>query len=244
MHDHQESPDRHYRKVVSFVRRSPRMNQSQHKSWQRWHDRYVLDLPQGELETQLAPQDPIDLLAAFGRQAPLAVEIGSGSGENLAAMALEHPDWNLLAFEVFEPAVARTFVRLAAAEVDNVRIVVADGADGLAQLVRPGQLQELWTYFPDPWHKVRHHKRRLVNTDFATLVASRLTSQGRWRLATDWDRYAEAMREVLDHHPGLVNDSAENGWAPRFPGRPLTRFEQRGLDAGRPVHDLCYRRVR
>lgn len=232
--------------MASFVRRSPRMTTSQHKAWERWRDRYVLDLPHTQVNTELTPQPVLDVEQVWGRRAPLAVEIGSGAGENLVSMARAHPDWNLLAFEVYERSVAATLIRLAAEGIDNVRLVVADGRQGLELLVAPGGLQELWTFFPDPWHKKRHHKRRLITDEFADLVSARLTPGGVWRLATDWDDYAQAIREVLDPRLDLVNPHAlddTDGWAPRCALRPLTKYERRGLQAGRAVHDLVYQRV-
>ena len=244
--DEAAAAERGPRRVASFVRRSPRMTASQQKAWQRWRERYVLDLPHAQVTTDLLPQPTLDAEQVWGRRAPLAVEIGSGAGENLVAMAGAHPDWNLLAFEVYERSVAATMIRLAAEGIDNVRLVMADGRQGLEHLVAPGALQELWTFFPDPWHKKRHHKRRLVTDEFAGLVASRLAPGGVWRLATDWDDYALAIREVLDARLDLVNPHAvagSSGWAPRCALRPLTKYELRGIHAGRSVHDLVYQRV-
>ena len=229
-----------HRDVVSYVRRSARMNESQQRAWDAHHDAWVVELAAGERATSVSPEARIDWTAVFGRDAPLKVEIGSGAGHAVTALAEAMPEANLVAFEVFTPAVASTLGRLARHGVDNVRVVVADGAQALSSVFDDGSVSELWTFFPDPWHKARHHKRRLVRPEFARLVASRLAPGGVWRLATDWDDYAEAMREVLDAEPGLVN--AHDGWAPRFPLRPVTRYEQRGLDAGRTIHDLEYRR--
>ena len=229
-----------HRDVVSYVRRSARMNESQQRAWDAHHDAWVVELAAGERATSVSPEARIDWTAVFGRDAPLKVEIGSGAGHAVTALAEAMPEANLVAFEVFTPAVASTLGRLARHGVENVRVVVADGAQALASVFDEGSVSELWTFFPDPWHKARHHKRRLVRPGFARLVASRLAPGGGWRLATDWDDYAEAMREVLDAEPGLVN--AHDGWAPRFPLRPVTRYEQRGLDAGRTIHDLEYRR--
>jgi len=229
-----------HRDVVSYVRRSARMNESQQRAWDAHHDSWVVELAAGERATSVSPEARIDWTAVFGREAPLKVEIGSGAGHAVTALAEAMPEANLVAFEVFTPAVASTLGRLARHGVENVRVVVADGAQALASVFDEGSVSELWTFFPDPWHKARHHKRRLVRPGFARLVASRLAPGGVWRLATDWDDYAEAMREVLDAEPGLVN--AHDGWAPRFALRPVTRFEQRGLDAGRTIHDLAYRR--
>jgi len=216
------------------------MNPSQAKAWDAHADRLVIVVPQRETSTSIAPDAAVDWDAAFGRRAPLVVEIGPGRGESLAALALRRPDVNIVAFEVFEPAVASGLSRLAKDGVANVRFVVANGAECLERLVPPAGLHELWTFFPDPWHKARHHKRRLVSTEFADVVASRLEPGGLWRLATDADDYADAMREVLDAHPALEN--VHGGWAPRFQARPVTKYEARGIAAGREIRDLTYRR--
>jgi tRNA (guanine-N7-)-methyltransferase len=227
-----------HRDVVSYVRRSARMNPSQQRAWDTHHEAWVLDLPAAQRTTSVAPDARLNWDAAFGRRAPLKVEIGSGTGHAITALAEANPGANLVAFEVFTPAVASTLGRLARHGLSNVRLVVADGAQALATVFEPASITELWTFFPDPWHKARHHKRRLVSPEFAAVVASRLTSEGVWRLATDWADYAEAMRETLDAAPGLRN--LNDGWAPRFAGRPITKYEQRGLDAGRTIYDLAY----
>lgn len=236
------------RDVVSFVRRSTRMNDSQRRALDRHGSTYLLQVPRGEMTMQVAADVQLDPVAIFGRTAPLAVEIGSGTGESLTAMAQAHPDWNILAFEAFERAIASTLIVLTQEVVGNVRVVHADGAQAFRDAMAADSVAELWTFFPDPWHKARHHKRRLVNPDFATVVARRLRPGGVWRLATDWDDYATAIREVLDAEPGLVNVYADRvdhqgvGWAPRDELRPVTKYENRGLTQGRVVHDLVYRR--
>lgn len=236
-----ETESRVHRGVVSFVRRSTRMNDAQTKAWARYKDRFVVDVERGELWTSLAPGARVDWDAAFGRQAPRVVEIGSGAGDSLVPMAAARPEVDFIAFEVFEPAVASTLGRLAREGVSNVRIVVADGAQGLAELFPTSSVAELWTFFADPWHKTRHHKRRLVNPDFADVAADKLIEVGLWRLATDWEDYAHWQRETLEVHPRFEN--AFDGWAPRLEARPVTKYEARGLAAGRAVHDLCFRRV-
>ncbi|MFT4165400.1 MAG: tRNA (guanosine(46)-N7)-methyltransferase TrmB [Microlunatus sp.] len=231
------------REVVSFVRRSTRMRPQQLRAWERLRHAYVLDIPRQTSSTSVKTGHRLDLTAAFGRAAPLIVEVGSGTGESLVAMAAARPDANVLAFEVYLPGIARTVSRLHDEQVGNVRLVQADVVDGFTHLLGPGSVAELWTFFPDPWPKARHHKRRLVDSSFADLVATRLRAGGDWRLATDWADYAEQIREVLDHHPDFENAAGTpDGWAERLPARPLTRFEQRGLDAGRTVRDLHYRR--
>jgi len=217
------------------------MNSSQARAWETLRERYVVEPAHDERVTSVAADAAVDWDAEFGRRAPMGVEIGSGAGETLAALALARPDENIVGFEVFAPAAASTLSRLDRAGAGNVRLVVADGAQGLATLFGPRCVSELWTFFPDPWHKKRHHKRRLVGAEFASLAASRLVVGGLWRLATDWADYAEWMRAVLDAEPGLANEYG--GWAPRWDQRPVTRFERRGLDAGRTIYDLCYRAV-
>ena len=157
--------------------------------------------------------------------------------ERAATRYLDH-----LAVEVYKPGVADLLLKAAQAGVANVRVAQANAPEVLEHMLAPGSVHELWVFFPDPWHKTRHHKRRLVQPEFADLVADRLVPGGDWWIATDWDDYAEHARGVLDAHTGLEN--VAGGWAPRHPGRPLTRFEQRGLDAGRRVLDLHYRRRR
>lgn len=217
------------------------MNESQRKAWDALAERWVIEVPVRATSTSIAPDAAVDWAAAFGRVAPLLVEIGPGRGESLVALAEQRPEVDIVAFEVFEPAVASGLARAARSGVTNVRFVVANGAEGLARLFAPGQVQELWTFFPDPWHKARHHKRRLVGPEFADLAASRLAASARWRLATDWADYAEWMRATLDAHPCFRNE--HDGWAPRWPARPVTKYEARGVTAGRSIFDLTYRRL-
>ncbi len=215
------------------------MNLSQQKAWERLRERWVLELPSAARDTSVAQDARIDPAAVFGRQAPLLVEIGSGNGDVVAALAQARPEADLLAFEVFEPAVASTLSKLERAGVENVRVVVADGAQAVATALPDAAITELWTFFPDPWHKSRHHKRRLVNPAFAAVVASKLAPGGCWRLATDWADYAQHARDVLDAEPGLIRcqDDPATRWAPR----PVTKYEARGIAAGREIVDLCYR---
>jgi tRNA (guanine-N7-)-methyltransferase len=227
------------RDVVSFVRRGDRMNPSQQRAWDTYRD-WIVTVPRGERSTSIAPGAEVDWDALFGRSAPLAVEIGSGTGDAVTAAGLAQPEVNHVAIEVFLPAIASTLGKAGRAGVDNVRVLLADGVQALETLFAPGSISELTTWFPDPWPKARHQKRRLVNAEFAALAASRLTPDGRWRLATDWEDYAEQMRAVLDAEPALAN--AYDGWAPRPGLRPVTRFEERAHAAGRTVRDLEYHR--
>lgn len=217
--------------VTSFARRGSRLTPGQQAAWDAHARRWVL--PEEVLRAHPTQPD-----RWFGRAAPLVVEIGSGTGEALVALAAERPEVNVLALEVWRPGVARSLRRLAEAGVTNARVALLDASWVLDRALGDGQLAELWTFFPDPWPKTRHHKRRLVTPDFAALAAHRLAVGSSWRLATDWDDYAEQMRAVLDAEPLL-----EGGVVPRWEERPVTKFERRGRAAGRAVVDLRYTRV-
>ncbi len=229
-----------HRDVVSYVRRSARMNPSQQRAWDSLREGLTVAVPARERSTSVAAEARVDWDAAFGRAAPLVVEIGSGTGEAVAAVASAHPERNVVSFEVFLPAVASAMARVAREGLTNVRFVVADGAEGVARLFGPGAVAELLVFFPDPWHKARHHKRRLVSADFADNAARVLAPGAAWRLATDWSDYATAIREMVGAHPAFVNPYA--GWAPRWDLRPVTKYEARGRAAGREIFDLTYLR--
>lgn len=222
---------RRIREVLTYSRRGSRLTPRQQAAWDAHHGDWVI--PEGAVD-----EPRFDLADWFGRRAPLIVEIGSGVGEATVALAATLPDHDVLALEVWRPGVAATLDRLAAARVGNVRLCGVDAVWVLEQLVCSGHLAALWTFFPDPWRKTRHHKRRLVAPAFAALAADRLAPHAPWRLATDWPDYAVQMQEVLDAEPRLVG-----GVAPRWAERPVTRFERKGIAAGRPVTDLCYRRA-
>ena len=217
------------------------MNDSQASAWERHHEQFIVEVPTAERVTAIDDDAVVDWDAVFGRQAPRIVEIGSGSGESLVPMAAARPEADFVAFEVYPPAVASTLGRLGRAGVTNVRIVMVDGAEALGKLFDDGALTELWTFFADPWHKTRHHKRRLVSTALADVAAAKLAEDGLWRLATDWEEYALWQRDLLDAHPRFAN--LHDGWAPRYEARPVTKYEAKGLDAGRTIFDLTYRRL-
>ncbi|MGI8458713.1 MAG: tRNA (guanosine(46)-N7)-methyltransferase TrmB [Propionibacteriaceae bacterium] len=224
----------------SFVRRSARMTAGQQRAWEEHRENWVLDVPRAELDTAVALDAHLDLPAAYGRNAPLVVEIGPGVGDSLVAMAAARPEVDVLAIEVWEPAVARILGSLARDGVANVRLLAADAVPALTVLIAPGSVAELWVFFPDPWPKTRHHKRRLVDAAFADLAADRLQPGGLWRLATDWAPYAEQMRAALDDHADFVVLDVDE--LADLPPRPVTRFERRALVADRTVTDLAYRR--
>ncbi|MBO1900798.1 tRNA (guanosine(46)-N7)-methyltransferase TrmB [Leucobacter weissii] len=227
---------------LSFVRRSGRMTPSQERAWEELRPRYLLELPREHGVTSVAEEARIDPAEVFGRAAPLTVEIGSGQGHAIVHAAAEHRDRDFLAIEVFRAGLARTMIRAEWAETTNLRMIEANAPEVLERALPPGAVDELWVFFPDPWAKSRHTKRRLVSDDFTRVAARALRSGGVVRLATDWEDYAEQMREVLDAAEGFERDF-EGEWAPRFEGRALTAFEQKGIDQGRAIRDLAYRRV-
>jgi tRNA (guanine-N7-)-methyltransferase len=222
---------RRMREVLSYSRRGSRFTPRQAEAWAAHHERWVI------------PDEAVDepgfrWSTWFGREAPMIVEIGSGVGEATAVLAAARPDHNVLGLEVWRPGVADTLWRLADAGADNVRLCAVDAIWSMEHLVEPDSLAGLWTFFPDPWPKQRHLKRRLVSTRFAGMAASRLRPGAEWRLATDWPDYAEQMRAVLDAEPSL-----EGGVVERWAERPVTRFERKGREAGREIVDLAYRRT-
>ena len=257
-----DEPRRARRDIVSFVRRGSRLSASRQDAWDRLSSRWVLAIPEGARDTLPAPGTRRDLREAFGRSAPLVVEIGSGQGENIAQAAAAHPERDHLAFEVYRPGVAQTLDYLErVGSPDNVRLVTLDALHSLSALLPERSLDEVWVFFPDPWHKSRHHKRRLINPPLLDVLAPLMREDAILRLATDWAEYARHMREILDNDSRLENlhphgsrppgsasdpvpeDMPAEGWAPRFEGRVLTSFERKAHDAGRIVWDLAYRRV-
>lgn len=228
-------------KPVSFVRRSGRMTPSQERAWADHRESYVLDIPHGPAATSVADGVTGDPEQIFGRKAPLIVEVGSGQGHAILYAAERHPEHNFLAIEVFRAGLARTMIRAEIAALDNLRLAEVNAPELLEKYLPAAAVDEIWVFFPDPWKKARHTKRRLISEDFVPIAARALRPGGMLRLATDWEEYAEQMRDVMgaaaDFTPGFEGD-----WAPRFEGRVLTAFEQKGIDRGRPIRDLSYRR--
>ena len=215
----------------TYTRRGSRFTARQQDAWERLADEWVIP--------DEAVDDPAFSLARwFGREAPIIVEIGSGIGEATAALAAARPDHDVLAFEVWRPGVADTLSQLERTGATNVRMISVDAVWSVEHLFGPDSISELWTFFPDPWPKKKHHRRRLVTPAFASRVATRLVPGATWRLATDWPDYAEQMREVLDAESRLVGGPVE-----RWAERPVTKFERRGLKEGRPSADFRYARL-
>jgi tRNA (guanine-N7-)-methyltransferase len=181
-----------------------------------------------------------DLAGAFGRGAPKVLEIGFGMGETTAAIAQAHPEIDYLGVEVHSPGVGSLLKRIDELELTNVRIVQHDAAEVVRDMLAPGTLDAVHVFFPDPWPKKRHHKRRLLQPPFVALLAARLKPGGLLHVATDWRDYAEQALAVLQAEPLLENTAA--GFAPRPAQRPPTKFEQRGMKLGHDVWDLVFRR--
>lgn len=215
-------------RIRSFVVRPGRMGPGQARALAELGPRFVL--PYVNAVT--------DFAAPFGRRAPLVLEIGFGMGDATATIAAARPETDFLGIEVHPPGVGALLKRVGEAALTNLRIIQHDAVEVLEHMIAPGSLAGVHLFFPDPWHKVRHHKRRLVQPAFVALLASRLRAGGTLHCATDWEPYATQMLEVLSSEPGLRNTAP--GFAERPALRPLTKFENRGLGLGHGVWDLVF----
>ncbi|WP_104086764.1 tRNA (guanosine(46)-N7)-methyltransferase TrmB [Arthrobacter sp. GMC3] len=255
---------------VSFVRRGTRLQGRRQQAWNDHSDTLAVDVPRHIADTSVHPDYVFDAEAEFGRVAPLVVEIGSGLGDAVVHAAKENPDKDFLAVEVYTPGLAQTIQKIVTAQLNNVRVVQANAPEVLSTMLPAGSVSQVWVFFPDPWHKTKHNKRRMVKDTFAPLVARVLAEGGLWRLATDWSTYAEQIRDVGASSADFANvhdgertgaDSpltearlsgvdceqsdepdTVGGWAPRFDGRILTSFENKAHKAGRVIFDLTFRR--
>ncbi|MHB8728230.1 MAG: tRNA (guanosine(46)-N7)-methyltransferase TrmB [Sulfuricaulis sp.] len=220
------------RPIRSFVRREGRITPAQQRALKDLWPRYGVE----------AGGAPIDFTLLFGRAAPVNMEIGFGNGEALAAAATAHPECDYLGIEVHRPGAGSLLRRLAALESGNVRVMLADAKEVLATQIPDASLSAVRLFFPDPWPKKRHHKRRLVQPDFAELVKRKLRPGGYFHLATDWREYAEHMVSVLSQTPGLVDISGLEQFHVLVVSRSMTRFEQRGHKLGHEVWDQVFLR--
>ena len=218
----------HPQTVRSFVRRTGRVTTGQAKAFAELGSTFVLPF-------QTAP---LDMVAAFGRSAPVILEIGFGMGEATAHIAQVRPDDNFLCCEVHEPGVGALLKRIGEHKLDNIRILQHDAVEVLAHMLPEGSLQGIHVFFPDPWHKKKHNKRRLIQAPFLAKLVSRLAPGGYIHCATDWEPYAQQMLEVLSAEPQLRNST--DGFAPRPSYRPTTKFEKRGLRLGHGVWDVIF----
>jgi tRNA (guanine-N7-)-methyltransferase len=225
-----DSQPLHLRRIRSFVTRAGRVSTGQRRALDELGPRFVVPYS--------ATQPDWD--AVFGRRAPRILEIGFGMGATTAEIATHRADDDFLGVEVHEPGVGALLKLIGEQDLANIRIVQHDAVEVLEQMIAPDSLDGVHIFFPDPWHKARHHKRRLIQPKFVALLVSRLKPGAYIHCATDWQNYAEQMLEVLAADPALVNTAQD--YAPRPDYRPVTKFERRGLRLGHGVWDLVFRR--
>lgn len=219
----------HKRTIRSFVTRG-RMRQSQRQALTTLAPHYCLSTELGV----------INFVDSFGRSAPLIMDIGFGTGISLLSMALTHPENNYLGVEVYPAGIGRLLARLAEEKIDNVRIYQADAIDVLNQCIKNESLSGVTIFFPDPWPKRKHHKRRLIQSAFVELLRQKLKPGGFLHLATDWQHYAEQMMEVLSAAEGFYNQAGESQFSTDRKQRPVTKFEKRGQQKGHEIWDLFF----
>ena len=217
------------RKIRSFIRRQGRITQGQEFALEHHWDKFCL-----------APDTVLDVRQVFGRDAPLTLEIGFGNGECLAQLAAANPDKDYIGIEVHRPGVGHLLMRLEEQGLHNVRVYCHDAIEILTNSVADNSLAAVHLFFPDPWHKRKHHKRRIVQASFVDLLAKKLQSGGYFHAATDWEHYAKAMLEILSVDKRFVNASPTDTYCERPAYRPLTKFERRGLRLGHGVWDLIF----
>jgi tRNA (guanine-N7-)-methyltransferase len=222
-----------HRPIRSFVLRAGRMTPAQERALTQLWPSYGVDLG----------DHPLDLEAIFGRSAPRCLEIGFGAGEVIGSLAETHPHIDYLGIEVHRPGVGRLLLRAAQANARNLRVICHDAVEVLKYRLKDGAFDEILVFFPDPWHKKRHHKRRLIDPEFVAATAAKLRSGGVLRLATDWQGYAEQMLAVCNANPDLASLSADRTYVTRPDFRPPTRFEKRGARLGHGVWDLAYTKL-
>jgi tRNA (guanine-N7-)-methyltransferase len=223
-----DNEPRHRRGIRSFVKREGRVTTGQARALQEWGPRFVIPYE----------AKPLDFTAAFGRAAPTVLEIGFGMGEATAHIAALMPEKNFLCCEVHAPGVGALLKRIGEQALSNIRIIQHDAVEVIDHMVAPQSLAGVHVFFPDPWHKKRHNKRRLIQPPFVAKLASRLAPGAYFHCATDWEPYALQMLEVLGAEPSLANTA--EGFAPKPFYRPLTKFENRGLKLGHGVWDVVF----
>ncbi|MCW9699166.1 tRNA (guanosine(46)-N7)-methyltransferase TrmB [Avibacterium sp. 20-129] len=221
---------RYKRKVRSFVLRTGRLSDFQRNMMNANWPTYGL----------AHQTEPFDFKNIYGNDKPVILEIGFGMGKSLVEMAEQHPDKNYLGIEVHTPGVGACIAYAVEKNVKNLRVICHDATEILRDCIADSSLAGLQLFFPDPWHKAKHHKRRIVQPNFVQTVCQKLVSQGFIHMATDWENYAEQMLDVLQNNPQLRNTSATNDYIPRPESRPLTKFEQRGHRLGHGVWDLYF----
>jgi tRNA (guanine-N7-)-methyltransferase len=222
------------RRIRSFVRRQGRLTKGQ---------QHALDNYWPVMGVEYQPE-PVDLVSLFGRESPVVLEIGFGMGASLVTMAQNNPAQDFLGIEVHSPGVGACLSSAQETGVENLRVMCHDAVDVLEKMIPDNSLRMVQLFFPDPWHKARHNKRRIVQAPFAELVMRKLKLGGVFHMATDWEAYAEHMLEVMNSIAGYKNQSETQDYVPRPESRPLTKFEQRGQRLGHGVWDLMFERIK
>ena len=220
------------RPIRSYVLRTGRMTPGQQRAFDEYWDRWGLEAGAGTL----------DFDQVFGRSGPRVLEIGFGMGQSLVAMAAAAPETNFIGIEVHRPGVGKLLHSMQEQGVDNIRVYCHDAVEVLRDCIPRASLDTVQVFFPDPWHKKKHHKRRLIQPALVQQLVERLKTGGVLHLATDWEDYAQQMMTVLSATAGLANTQGEGQFAPRPEHRPLTKFEVRGERLGHGVWDLVFRR--
>ncbi len=221
-----------HRTIRSFVRREGRLTAGQQRALNELWPHFGIDIEAKKL----------DLATIFGRSVPIVLEIGFGNGASLATMAAAAPEKDFIGIEVHRPGVGHLLQLIEEQALSNLRVISDDAVEVLKKTIPDASLDTLLLLFPDPWHKKRHHKRRIVQPGFISLLAQKIKPGGTLHMATDWQNYAEHMLAVMKASPDFRNLSADGGYLPRPDYRPLTKFEQRGQRLGHEVYDLIYRR--
>ncbi|MDT8384469.1 MAG: tRNA (guanosine(46)-N7)-methyltransferase TrmB [Gammaproteobacteria bacterium] len=241
--------DTPHRPIRSFVRREGRLTRGQQRALAELWSRFGVDSagPDTLEPVRLAQPEPLLELDALFHRAPdsgrpSVLEIGFGNGASLAEMAASHPDHDYLGIEVHRPGVGNLMRLLGERDLHNVRVICDDAVPILRHRLADACLDRVQLFFPDPWHKKRHHKRRMVSPEFVALIAQKLRPGGIFHLATDWEDYAAQMLAVLEAAPDFRNLAAPGAYSPRPEWRPLTKFEQRGQRLGHGVWDLLFER--
>ena len=238
------NPGSGHRPVRSYVLREGRLTDGQRRALGQLWPVYGLEPPAVQGAPPAVPSAPLDYPQVFGRAAPLHLEIGFGDGGALLEMAAQNPHCNFIGAEVHRPGVGRLLLQLEARQITNVRVFCADGIQVLSTAIAAGSLAAVYLYFPDPWPKKKHHKRRIVQAPFIRLLAERLTPGGSLHFATDWQPYAEQALERLQQSALFQNPAGPGQFSERPPERPQTKFARRGQKLGHGVWDIVMRKAR
>lgn len=230
--------EQHRRPIRSFVRREGRLTKGQQRALDELWEKFGVDNLDSETRDTV-----LDLEQLFGRAAPKVLEIGFGNGASLAQMAADHPQLDYLGIEVHHPGVGALLLRVEEQGLGNVRVICDDAVEVLKKRLPDQSLDRVQLFFPDPWHKRRHHKRRILQADFVALLGKKIKPGGIFHLATDWEDYAQQMLSVMNAAPAFHNLATDKGYSPRPETRPLTKFEQRGQRRGHGVWDLQFEKT-